>query len=79
MSLAALITYTPGLRGLPTGGTLTVYVDDLLNPVLLDLAPDQIASHRDSVRIGKSKKSLVGGTRWKSLDSGSWVPFIPGR
>lgn len=29
----ALITYTPGLRGVASG-TLTVYVDDLLNPVL---------------------------------------------
>lgn len=29
----ALITYTPGLRGV-SHGTLTVYVDDLLNPVL---------------------------------------------
>lgn len=29
----ALITYTPGLRGV-SSGTLTVYVDDLLNPVL---------------------------------------------
>jgi len=29
----ALITYTPGLRGV-SSGTLTVYVDDLLNPIL---------------------------------------------